>query len=106
MWVLLAHLDEDDDSQGHLKRAAAQFFLTVNTLVSFTAGVTACLVLVLADPSLEVLLRSGLYAVGLLALLWISFEVAKSRFDLMAWSLWAARRRKLHAGAGREPPSP
>jgi pimeloyl-ACP methyl ester carboxylesterase len=26
MWVLLAHLDENDDSQGHLKRAAAQFF--------------------------------------------------------------------------------
>lgn len=35
LYLLLTELREKEDSQGHLQRALAQFFLTNNTMVSF-----------------------------------------------------------------------
>ncbi|OGR28901.1 MAG: hypothetical protein A2X83_08370 [Desulfuromonadales bacterium GWD2_54_10] len=43
LYLLLAELQENEDSQGHLQRALAQFFLTNNSLVSFSAGLPPAL---------------------------------------------------------------
>ena len=96
IYLLLAELQEHEDSQGHLQRALAQFFLTNNTLVAFAAGIVA---------SFAFMQQSGVTAGGVvyvlvLALcLLVSFRVARIRFGVMAKALWAARRRRCNPAA-------
>ncbi|UCD74876.1 MAG: hypothetical protein JSV91_13950 [Phycisphaerales bacterium] len=107
LYFLLAQLREDDDSQGHLKRALAQFFLTNNTLISFSAGIITTIVLLLtrdgSDPA--GIVRGGglLYLLGLAASLVISYLVARIRFRVMAKALWAART--IRAAEAKKPPN-
>jgi hypothetical protein len=92
--LLLAELREHEDSQGHLQRALAQFFLTNNILVSFTVGITvtvAALMLRAQPPTAAALT----YLATLIAFLLVSYRVAHIRFQVMARALWAARRRRL-----------
>ena len=93
LYMLLAMLAESDDSQGHLKRVIAQFFLTNNTLVSFAVGIPVALVLAAnqSPPTSTYLL---LYALTLLVCLVLSYIVAFIRFRVMTKSLWATRRAK------------
>lgn len=96
LYILLAELREEEDSQGHLKRVLAQFFLTNNTLISFLAGLIAVPVLVLLDglaghKGFHHLPSSIAYAMTMVMCLWISFKVAKIRFKVMARALWASR---------------
>lgn len=91
LYILLAQLREDEDAQGHLKRALAQFFLTNNTLVSFAAGIVATAVLMALSPTASALARGGSYVGVLLVCLLVSYLVAVIRFDVMTKSLWATR---------------
>lgn len=93
MYLLLAELSENDDAQGHLKRALAQFFLTNNTLVSFTAGIVATILFMamLRDASWA----GMIYIAVLILCLAVSFNVARIRFDVMTRCLWAARRSRI-----------
>ena len=90
LYFVLSRLSEHDDSQGHLKRAIAQFFLTNNTLVSFAIG--AILALVLAanagHPEAGRLLLCG---IGFLMALVLSYWSGVIRFREMARSLWAVQ---------------
>jgi hypothetical protein len=95
LYILLSELQEDEDTQGHLKRSLAQFFLTNNTLISFSAGILLTLIILAVFPSLEALLRASLYILVLLIFFLVSFKVARIRFEVMAKALWAARRRRL-----------
>jgi hypothetical protein len=94
LYLLLAELREHEDSQGHLQRALAQFFLTNNILVSFTVGivVSVAALAISAQPARPVAL---VYVAALLACLVVSYRVARIRFEVMAKALWAARRRRL-----------
>ena len=104
LYILLSELREDEDTQGHLKRSLAQFFLTNNTLVSFLSGIVLTLVTLAIFPDEEALIRAGLYILVLLILFIVSFKVAKIRFEVMAKALWAARRRRLkHWGEKQAP---
>lgn len=81
LYILLAQLDEHEDSQGHLKRAAAQYFLTNNTLVSFLVGIAAA-----------VYFQSHHYYIyGLFFCFLLSCWVAAIRFRVMAKTIWAAQ---------------
>jgi hypothetical protein len=97
LYLLLAELREKEDSQGHLQRALAQFFLTNNTIVSFAVGFVFTVVLLFQictwEPSC--LLRGSAYLVALIACLIVSYRVARIRFEVMAKALWAARRRRI-----------
>ena len=95
LYILLSELTEDEDTQGHLKRSLAQFFLTNNTLISFPAGILLTLVTLVLFPSQGAALRGGLYIVLLLIFFLVSFKVARIRFEVMAQALWATRRRRL-----------
>lgn len=86
LYVLLAQMSEREDSQGHLKRSIAQFFLTNNTLVSFGAGVILALALTIAGEA-----ALAYYSTGFLAVFGISYWVARIRFREMIKSLWAVR---------------
>lgn len=99
LYLLLAELREHEDSQGHLQRALAQFFLTNNILVSFTVGIAITVVaLALGDrPPAGVAL---IYLAALVVFLLASYRVARIRFQVMARALWAARRRRLEETAG------
>lgn len=94
VYLLLAELRETEDTQGHLQRQIAQFFLTNNSIVSFVAGILVTgLLLWHVYPD-----RTGsavAYIVALLVFLLISFRVARIRFEVMAKALWAARRRRI-----------
>lgn len=94
IYLLLAELGESEDAQGHLKRILAQFFLSNNTLISFSAGIVTTLVLLVSGYA-QCLGGAWLYLAALCACLAISFQVAKIRFEVMAKGLWAARRRRL-----------
>lgn len=96
LYVVLARLGENDDSQGHLKRALAQFFLTNNTLVSFAAGVLASSALVILGRQVP-----SWFVAGLLLALGLSYYVARIRFREMTRSLWAVQYyRSAHARDG------
>lgn len=90
LYFLLAKIGKDDDPHGHLRRTIAQFFLTVNTLVSFTAGIlTALVILAISGKSLT---SAIVYSALMLICLMISYPVAIIRFREMARSIWASDR--------------
>lgn len=88
----LARLREADDPRGHVERALAQFFLSVNTLVSFAAGIVAALLVAAVEAEPGAAARAGLYAAGLAAALALGYGAAVSRFEIVAKSLRAVRR--------------
>lgn len=88
LYILIAQLKEGEDSQGHLKRALAQFFLTNNTLVSFIVGIITALVLA-SGRDAGISANAVLYIVGLAVCLLISYFVSVIRFRVMAKALWA-----------------
>lgn len=94
LYLLLAELRENEDSQGHLQRALAQFFLTNNTLVSFGAGIVVA-VLVMAYSSEANPARGFLYLGTLGIFMIVTYRVAVIRFEVMGKALWAARRRRM-----------
>jgi len=94
LYIIIAQLREGEDSQGHLKRALAQFFLTNNTLVSFTVGIITAIALAIGrDMGISV--NAVLYISGLIVCLLVSYFVAVIRFKVMAKALWAVRTMKL-----------
>jgi len=96
MYFLLAQLSETEDSQGHLKRTCAQFFLTNNTLVSFLVGIIATvLIAVFARDGFPA--EAAYYASGLAVCLVISYLVAVLRFREMSKCLWGIRNARLLA---------
>lgn len=97
LYLLLAELRADDDTRGHLERAVAQFFLTVNTIISFSLGIVTTVVLVVTEQSAAAMARGGIYAACLAVIAAVSWQVAVSRFELMGWSLSATRRRRVRA---------
>jgi len=94
LYLLLAELRENEDTQGHLQRALAQFFLTNNTMISFTAGIATTLLVMLLAQGANVTTALAYVAV-LAACLGVSYAVARIRFEVMAKALWAARRRRI-----------
>lgn len=95
LYFLLAGLKKEEDTQGHLQRIVAQFFLTNNTLVSFLVGIMATSILVGFNPTSEAMLRGGAYVIFLGACLWLSYQVAKGRFWSMAKAICIIRRGRL-----------
>lgn len=108
LYLLLAELRENEDSQGHLQRTLAQFFLTNNVLVSFSLGL---IISVWRMIHIDLFLwpRSLGYIAFLLICLLILYRVACIRFKVMTNALWAARRRRLeeqyHRGQSFLPPT-
>lgn len=94
LYVLLAELREGDDVHGHLERAVTQFFLTVNTLVSFASGIVATLLLAAFHGTPHLTTRAIVFSLALVVALAVTWGVAVSRFELMGWSVAAARRRR------------
>lgn len=103
LYLLLAELRENEDTQGHLQRTLAQFFLTNNVLVSFGLGLV---VTIWRTIHIELLYwpNSLGYAAFLVICLIVIYRVAYIRFDVMTKALWAARRRRLQAQHQNEQP--
>ncbi|MEW5924841.1 MAG: hypothetical protein AB1746_12730 [Candidatus Zixiibacteriota bacterium] len=95
IYILLSELDENEDSQGHLKRCLAQFFLTNNTIISFLAALVATVILFACAPTKLTLIKATAYFFLILFFLIVTFKVARIRFAVMAKALWAARRKRL-----------
>jgi hypothetical protein len=93
LYLVLTSLRKDEDAHGHLQRVAAQFFLTLNSIVALLTGIVATLGLLLFVPGrvLEGVAYVVLLALGVVAL-WL---VAANRFALLGWGLWGTRRRRL-----------
>lgn len=95
LYLLLAEMDEGDDSQGHLKRVIAQFFLTNNTIVSFAISLITLIILANINPTFVFDVRFKFYLVFLIAALIVSFLVVRIRFNVMTQCLWAVRRNRM-----------
>jgi hypothetical protein len=93
IYILFAQLSEQEDAQGHLKRAAAQFFLTNNTLVSFIIGiiVTGALMIQQNPYSSAEFFGLLIYLALLFLCLGISYKVGIIRFRVLVKSLWATK---------------
>ncbi len=87
LYPQLARLKESDDAKGHLERAIAQFFMTNNTLVSFSVGLVTSVILLGQGPGNPV----GLwwYAGALVLCLAVTYQVAVSRFRILGESFLA-----------------
>jgi len=96
LYLLLAELQDNEDTQGHLQRAVAQFFLTNNSLVSFGVGIATALALLCYSAAANGF-AAYIYIILLILCLLISFLVGRIRFEVMAKALWAARRRRTGA---------
>lgn len=90
LYMLLSQFGAED-TQGHLRRVIAQFFLTNNSLVSFSAGLVVSLFLAFSASSSAEMLY---YCFGLFMCLLLSYWVAVIRFREMTKSLWAVRNIK------------
>lgn len=99
LYILLAELCEDEDTQGHLKRVIAQFFLTNNTLISFGLGIVFTTIAFISCSSWSVFWPYVFYTLTLTVFLWVSYKTAVIRFNVMAKSLWATRRRRIKIGS-------
>ncbi len=117
LYILLAELTEEEDTHGHLQRAIAQFFLTNNALVAISIGIFSSFVLLVdyaiwfpIDEEAFLMLKlfpTAIYVFSLLILLLVTFKVARTRFEVMAKGLWAARRLRIqHLEDGISPVSP
>jgi hypothetical protein len=97
MYLLLAEMREHEDSQGHLQRVLAQFFMTNNTIVSFAAACVFAIFLLVQRGSGDpfYLLKGSCYLIAMILFLAVSYSVARIRFEVMAKALWAARRRRI-----------
>lgn len=93
LYILLSQLDAKD-TQGHLRRAVAQFFLTNNSLISFLVGLVISLSLAFSVSNSTGILY---YTLGLFFSLLLSYWIAVIRFREMAKSLWAVRNIKAGA---------
>lgn len=78
LYLLLAELRGDEDTQGHLQRCVAQYFLTNNSLVSFIAaiGFTAMLTSQAAGTHI---LGGAVYLAAMFVGLVVTFRVARIR---------------------------
>jgi hypothetical protein len=97
LYILLSELREDEDTQGHLKRSLAQFFLTNNTLVSYSLGIAFAIIFLVICPSWPAMQRCAGYTLIMALCLLLSYKVTTIRFGVMAKSLWATRRRRMPA---------
>jgi uncharacterized membrane protein len=94
LYFYLAGMTKDDDAHGHHRRAVAQFFLTLNTLVSFLLGIIVALVIALAESSRGgIVFRSaGIYIGLMVGCFIVSYAVTRLRFREMARTIWATRQ--------------
>lgn len=98
LYLLIAELSEHEDSQGHLKRALAQFFLTNNTLVSFSLGMLLGIVILILSffsipetYNVNILINFAIFEIIMFVCNIISYKVAKIRFNVMGKILLATR---------------
>ncbi len=98
LYLLISKLSEHEDSQGHLKRALAQFFLSNNTLVSFTIGIVVGIGLLLwgifGVPKTfdwHLLINFIIFELMMILFLIVSFKVAHIRFYVIGKALLATR---------------
>src|SRR6516164_1214570 len=96
LYLLLAELRNDEDSQGHLQRCIAQFFLTTNSIISFVAGIITTLALIILSHGPRTV-PGLLFLTLLIGCLALSIYIQRIRFRVMAMALWAARRRRLES---------
>lgn len=95
MYILLAELDENEDTQGHLKRCLAQYFLTNNSMISFIAGIVLAYVILFLDFQMEYMANAAIF-IGISSfLLFVIYQIAVIRFEVMTKALWAARQRRV-----------
>ena len=95
LYFLLAALRPDEDTQGHLQRTIAQFFLTNNTLISFSVGIIVSIILyryfaIAKEPS--DFYHTIIYISFLLFMLIVSYVVAVIRFREMAKSIYSTKK--------------
>ncbi|MGD2126405.1 MAG: hypothetical protein PVG99_10010 [Desulfobacteraceae bacterium] len=94
LYFLLAQIRSDEDTQGHLQRAIAQYFLTNNTLVSFSISIIVTLLLALSPKGVGISIEVVFYTLFLIFSLGTSYVVAIIRFREMAKSIWATERAR------------
>jgi uncharacterized membrane protein len=96
LYYQLAEMKKDDDAHGHIRRAVAQFFLTINTLVSFLIGIIVALAIALFERGQggKLYKQAGIYIALMVGCFIVSYLVAKIRFREMARSVWTFRNRK------------
>ena len=102
MYILLAELNENEDTQGHLKRCLAQYFLTNNSIISFSAGIILAFLILFLDFKMEYLVNAAIF-IGISSfLLFVIYKVAVIRFEVMTKALWAARQRRISASPQKQ----
>lgn len=96
LYIILAKMKDKDDPQGHLRRAVAQFFMTMNVMISFLAGmvvvvITVSLSLITVVETDGLWSSAAIYFLFMMVCLGLIYPVTIIRFREMARSIWAVR---------------
>jgi hypothetical protein len=95
LYLLLVELGTEDDTQCHLNRILAQFFLSNNTMVGFFISLVLALVLSFVNREAWLSVYYYVYILFLMAFIFVSWNTTCTRFIVMTKSLWALRRKKM-----------
>jgi hypothetical protein len=91
LYSLISVFKEEDDRHGHIQRIVSQYFLTLNSLVSFTIGLISALILYFSAQCNAGLIRFLAYMIVMVLLLVITFMALRIRYKAMIICLWSVR---------------
>lgn len=100
-YILIAEFEESEGVKQHLERVLAQFFLTNNTLVSFSGALIFSVLLAFLYPQAWGSPKFYVYLSSVFLALIVSWKVARIRFTAMTMFLWAVRRKKMKTSKKR-----
>ena len=92
MYGVLAGLQKEDDTHGHMQRIIGQYFLTVNNLVAYVLSIIVVMVILLLNPELYSLRVVGFTLVMVLLYIF-TFFVMRVRFRSMIQSVSVLQNR-------------
>lgn len=91
LYSLISVFKEEDDRHGHIQRIISQYFLTLNSLVSFTIGLVSALILYFSVHCNAGFYRFLAYMIAMVLLLVITFMALRIRYNVMIICLWSVR---------------
>ena len=92
MYGVLAGLQKEDDTHGHMQRIIGQYFLTVNNLVAYVLSIIVVMVILLLNPELYSLRVVG-FTLVMVLLYVFTFFVMRVRFRSMIQSVSVLQNR-------------
>jgi hypothetical protein len=103
LYCVISNFKEEDDKHGHIQRIIGQYFLTLNSLVSYLLGFFIVIGL-LFTPKGTYTIRVIIFLSGMISLGVLTYITLRIRYCVLIESLWSIRN--IIADRNRKPKDP